>query len=325
MRFPAYRSRRLRRNASLRRLFQETRLSVTDLVQPVFVDETIKEPRDIAAMPGVSCLPLTELAREATDLFEVGVPAMILFGVPANKDEEASSAYADDGVVQQAVRLIKKEVPEILVITDVCLCEYMTHGHCGIVQDGEVLNDPTLDLLTRTARSHAEAGADIIAPSDMMDGRIGRIRAGLDEGGFGDIALMSYAVKYASSYYGPFREAAQSAPSFGDRQSYQMDPANVREALREAELDIDEGADILMVKPALPYLDIVTQLRDAFAYPLAVYQVSGEYAMIKAAAQNEWLDERKVVLESLVSMKRAGADLILTYYAKQAAKWLRLG
>ncbi len=316
------RPRRLRRNAAIRRLVRETRLDQADLIQPLFIDQNLDEPQPVESMPGVLRYSLNTIAAEAASIGEQGVSAVILFGIPSAKDERASQAYAADGVIQQSIAAIKDRVPELSVLTDVCLCEYMSHGHCGIIDGEKILNDPTLELLAKTALSHAEAGADMVAPSDMMDGRVGVIRHSLDENGFQDIPLMSYAVKYASAFYGPFRDAAASAPRFGDRASYQMDPANIREALREAELDVQEGADILMVKPALPYLDVLANLRQIHDVPLAAYHVSGEYAQLKAAAERGWLDEKRSVLEALTSIKRAGADLILTYYAKQAAEWL---
>lgn len=316
------RPRRLRRTDGLRRMMQETLLQPSHLIQPLFVDETATEARPIASMPGMMRYPLTEVAAAATAIYEAGVPAVILFGIPAQKDELASQAYAKTGVVQRGISAIKNAIPELQVITDVCLCEYMSHGHCGIVEGSEVLNDPSLKLLAQTALSHAEAGADMVAPSDMMDGRIAAIRHMLDENNFSQVPILSYAVKYASAFYGPFREAAESTPSFGNRATYQMDPANLREALREAELDVEEGADILLVKPAMSYLDIVFALRESFDVPLAAYHVSGEYAMLKAAAERGWVDEQQAVLEALTSIKRAGADLIVTYYAKQVAEWL---
>jgi len=325
-RFPAYRPRRLRRSPVLRKLVAETRLSAQQLVLPLFVRSGTGVRRSIEAMPGVFQLSPDEALRDTTKAHGAGVPAVLLFGIPDQKDNQASGAYAKDGIVQQAVRLLKKELPELLVITDVCLCEYMEHGHCGIVdQGGHVLNDPTLELLARSALSHAEAGADIVAPSDMMDGRVRAIRERLDDGGFADLPIMSYAAKFASAFYGPFREAAESAPKFGDRRSYQMDPANAEEALREVALDIQEGADIVMVKPALAYLDIIHRVKAEFGYPTAAYAVSGEYAMIKAAASKGWIDERAVIIESLLSMRRAGADILITYAAADVACWIREG
>jgi len=280
----------------------------------------IKEP--ISSMPGNYCFSIDELVKEVKEVHQLGIPAIILFGIPEKKDEMGSEAYAKDGIIQRAIRAIKDDVPEIIVITDVCLCEYTSHGHCGVIKDGDVDNDTTLKLLAKEAVSHAEAGADMVAPSDMMDGRVKAIREALDEAGFSHIPIMSYAVKYASAFYGPFREAAESAPQFGDRRSYQMDPPNAREAVREAQLDVAEGADIIMVKPALPYLDIIYRVKEAVNRPLACYNVSGEYAMLKAAIANGWLDEQRVILEALISIKRAGADLILTYFAKNVARWL---
>ena len=323
--FPAYRPRRLRQSAALRQLVAETHLSASQLVLPLFVRAGRKICRPIAAMPGVFQLSPDELLREAIRAHTLGVPAVLLFGIPDRKDAKASGAYAKNGIVQQAVRLLKKELPSLLVITDVCLCEYMEHGHCGVVKGGKILNDPTLKLLARAAASHAEAGADIVAPSDMMDGRVRAIRAELDRTGFADTPIMSYAAKFASAFYGPFREAAESAPKFGDRRSYQMDPANANEALREVALDIQEGADIVMVKPALAYLDLIYRVKTEFGYPTAAYAVSGEHAMIKAAAANGWIDERAVTLESLLAMRRAGADILITYAAAGAARWLKAG
>lgn len=315
-----FRPRRLRRQATLRKMVQETHLRREDFIYPMFVAPGQGVRQAVDAMPGVCRLSVDQLLKEAREVADLGLPAVLLFGLPQKKDETGSEAAAPKGAVQQAVRRLKKEVPALLVITDVCLCGYTSHGHCGLIQGGEVDNDASLEALAQVALSHAEAGADMVAPSDMMDGRVGAIREALDERGFEMLPIMSYAVKYASSFYGPFREAAESAPAFGDRRAYQMDPANAREALKEAALDVEEGADILMVKPALPYLDIVAQLAGEFDLPIAAYQVSGEYAMIKAAAQKGWLNEEAVMLESLTSIKRAGADLILTYFAKQAAK-----
>jgi porphobilinogen synthase len=325
--FPAYRPRRLRANPALRRLVSETHLNASQLVLPLFVRSGRKLRKPINAMPGVFQLSPDEMVREATRAVEAGVPAVLLFGIPDRKDTKASGAYARNGIVQQAVRLVKKELPELLVITDVCLCEYMSHGHCGIVHadahGAKILNDPTLKLLARTAASHAEAGADIVAPSDMMDGRVRAIRQELDRTGFSDTPIMSYAAKFASGFYGPFREAAESTPKFGDRRSYQMDAANANEALREVALDIAEGADMVMVKPALAYLDIIHRVKTQFGYPTAAYAVSAEYSMVKAAAANGWIDERAVTLESLLAMRRAGADILITYAATDVAKWLR--
>jgi len=324
--FPALRPRRLRQSAALRRLVCETRLSVEQLVLPLFVRNGKKVRKPIGAMPGVFQLSLDELLREARRAHLLGVPAVLLFGIPDQKDERASGAYAKNGIVQQAVRLLKKELPELLVITDVCLCEYMSHGHCGIVRaekrGAKIINDTTLNLLAFTAASHAEAGADIVAPSDMMDGRVRAIRASLDKSGLVDTPIMSYAAKFASAFYGPFREAAESTPKFGDRRSYQMDAANANEALREVALDIQEGADIVMVKPALAYLDLIHRVKTEFGYPTAAYAVSAEYSMVKAAAANGWIDERAVTMESLLAMRRAGADILITYAATDVAKWL---
>ena len=325
--FPIARPRRLRQSAVLRRFVRETLPSPQQLVLPLFVRSGKNVRRPIAAMPGVAQLSPDEAVREAAQAWALGVPAVLLFGIPDRKDAQASGAYAKNGIVQQAVRLLKKELPDLLVITDVCLCEYMSHGHCGLLQaqdkKGRVLNDPSLDLLARTALSHAEAGADIVAPSDMMDGRVRAIRQGLDDGGLTEIPILSYAAKYASAYYGPFREAAESAPQFGDRRSYQMDPANAAEAMREVALDIQEGADMVMVKPALAYLDILYRVKTEFGYPTAAYAVSAEYSMVKAAAQNGWIDERAVTLESYLAMRRAGADIVITYAAKEIAGWLK--
>ncbi|MEO8435785.1 MAG: porphobilinogen synthase [Pyrinomonadaceae bacterium] len=315
-----HRPRRLRTTENLRALVRETRLAPEDFILPLFACPGQNVRREIGSMPGVHNLSVDQIAREAESAYQTGVRGVILFGLPEKKDETATGAYADDGIVQQAVRAIRKSAPDMIVIADTCLCEYTSHGHCGVVRDGEVLNDESLELLARTAVSQAEAGAAIVAPSAMMDGQVGAIREALDEAGFEHVAIMAYAVKYASAFYGPFREAADSAPAFGDRRAYQMDAANAREALREAELDYSEGADFLMVKPATPYLDILKTLRDRFDLPLAAYHVSGEYAMIKAAAQKGWIDEQRVMMETLTSIKRAGADLILTYYAREIIK-----
>ena len=320
--FPVNRPRRLRQSPALRRLVSETQLNVAQLVLPLFARAGKKLRRPVAAMPGVFQMSPDEILREAAAARALGVPAVLLFGIPDRKDAKASGAYAAKGIVQQTVRLLKKEMPELLVITDVCLCEYMEHGHCGVVKGGKILNDPSLALLARTAASHAEAGADMVAPSDMMDGRVRAIRAALDEKGFTETPIMSYAAKFASAFYGPFREVAESTPQFGDRRSYQMDAANANEALREVALDIQEGADIVMVKPALAYLDILHRVKTEFGYPTAAYAVSGEYSMIKAAAAKGWIDERAVTLESLLAMRRAGADILITYAAKDAARWL---
>jgi porphobilinogen synthase len=321
--FPQVRMRRLRKNEPMRRLFRETSLGEDDLIYPLFVIHGRGVRHEVESMPGVFQCSVDKLAREAKEIAALGINAVLLFGIPQEKDEVGSSAYQTDGVIQQAIRAIKKAAPGLLVITDVCLCEYTSQGHCGLVVDGDVDNDKTLDLLARMALSHAEAGADIVAPSDMMDGRVKTIREALDKSGFVNLPIMSYAVKYASAFYGPFWDAAQSAPQFGDRRSYQMDSANVREALREAEQDVAEGADIIMVKPALAYLDVIRKVRDTFNHPIAAYNVSGEYSMVKAAASRGWIDERRVVMEILTSIKRAGADVIITYHAKDAARWLR--
>ena len=315
-----HRPRRLRRRAGLRGLVRETRLSRESLVLPLFACPGAGVRREVPSMPGVFNLSVDELACDAAVAFDAGVPAVILFGLPETKDEMASGAYAPKGIVQQAIRAVRRAAPEMTIIADTCLCEYTSHGHCGVVRDNEVLNDESLELLAQTAVSQANAGADIVAPSAMMDGQVGAIRDALDGSGLADTAIMSYAVKYASAFYGPFRDAAGSAPAFGDRRTYQMDPANAREALREAELDYTEGADILMVKPASTYLDIMRAVRDRFDLPLAAYHVSGEYAMIKAAAERGWIDEQRVMLETLTSIRRAGADIIITYYAREAAQ-----
>ena len=315
--------RRLRRTAALRGLVSETSLSPAHLIQPMFVvaGENVRE--DVDSMPGIERFSISELVAEATEVIATGVGSVLLFGIPSAKDETGTGAYDDEGVVQMAVRALKEAHPELTVITDVCLCEYTSHGHCGFVRDGEVDNDITVELLAKTAISHAEAGADAVAPSDMMDGRVGTIRFQLDEEGHSGVPIIAYSAKYASAFYGPFREAAESTPESGDRRGYQMDPANAEEAVREAELDLDEGADILMVKPATPYLDVVRRVKDATGAPVAAYHVSGEYSALKAAAQNGWLDERAAVLETLTSIRRAGADAIVTYYAKEAAAWLQ--
>jgi porphobilinogen synthase len=320
--FPLFRSRRLRRTEPLRNLVRETHISVRDLVYPLFIVEGNGQKQEIATMPGIFRYSIDMLPREIEGVAKLGIPAVILFGIPSNKDATGSGAYHPRGVIQQALRTVKQSVPELLIMTDVCLCEYTSHGHCGIVVDGYVDNDQTLKLLARTALSHAEAGVDIVAPSDMMDGRVKAIREALDEGGFNHIPILSYAAKYASAFYGPFREAAESTPQFGDRRSYQMDPPNWREALREVEQDIAEGADMIMVKPALAYLDVLQRVRNAFNCPLAAYNVSGEFAMVKAAAQRGWIDERPTILEILTAIKRAGADFIITYHAKEAASWV---
>lgn len=321
MPFPHTRLRRLRAGPALRALVRETELNTGDLIQPLFVRPGARLRRPIASLPGQFQLSVDELVREAATVAAAGVPGVILFGIPPAKDDRASQAYAPDGIIPRAVRALKKELPDLLVICDVCLCEYMSHGHCGLVRAGRVQNDPTLKLLAKTALAYAEAGADIIAPSDMMDGRVAAIRSALDGRGFSNTPILSYAAKYASAFYGPFRDAAESAPQFGDRTTYQMDPANRDEALREVALDLAEGADAVMVKPALPYLDIIRRVKDKFTVPVAAYQVSGEYAMVKAAANHGWLDERAAAREMLTGIKRAGADIILTYWAKEAARW----
>lgn len=320
--FPELRLRRMRRTEALRALVRETRVEVGDLVYPLFVVEGSQLKQEITSMPGIYRYSNDLIPEEVKDIAKLGIPAIILFGIPENKDEIGSSAYHPEGVVQQAIRTIKKVTPELLVMTDVCLCEYTSHGHCGIIVNGYVDNDKTLELLAKAALSYAEAGADVVAPSDMMDGRVKVIRQALDRNGFHHIPILAYAAKFASAFYGPFREAADCTPQFGDRRSYQMAPSNWREALREVEQDIAEGADMVMVKPALAYLDIVRKVRDTFNYPLAAYNVSGEYVMVKAAVKQGWLDEREIVLEILTAIKRAGADIIITYHAKDAARWL---
>jgi len=322
MSFPKHRPRRLRKNEIIRKMIRETTLSVDDLILPLFITFGKGKKIAIKSMPGHFQLSVDNLAKEVREISTLGIPAVILFGIPEHKDEVGSEAYNPKGIIQQAIKAIKSKMPELIVITDVCMCEYTSHGHCGIIKQGDVDNDATLELLAKEALSHAKAGADMVAPSDMMDGRVGAIRKILDENGFSNIPIMSYAAKYASAFYGPFREAAESTPQFGDRRSYQMDPANSDEALREVKLDIEEGADIVMVKPALPYLDIIKRIKDEFKYPVAAYNVSGEFAMIKAAEQLGWMDGQKAMMESLISIKRAGADLILTYFAKEAAKIL---
>jgi len=321
--FPTVRLRRTRQNEKLGGLVRETRLAVDQLIYPLFIAEGIHEPHEIASMPGIVQWPLEQLGREAERIASLGIPAVLLFGIPSEKDEVGSQAYNSRGIIQEAIRLLKSVNPEMLVITDVCLCEYTSHGHCGLIHNGSVQNDTSLELLARMALTHAEAGADLVAPSDMMDGRVGAIRHVLDEQGFNQTPIMAYSAKFASAFYGPFREAAGSTPQFGDRRAYQMDPSNVREALREVELDIAEGADIVMVKPAMAYMDVIRQVRDHYDLPVAAYNVSGEFAMIKAAAQNGWIDERRVAMEVLTGIKRAGADMIITYFAPDVAGWLR--
>ncbi|HXA95854.1 MAG TPA: porphobilinogen synthase [Candidatus Dormibacteraeota bacterium] len=325
MPFPVYRPRRLRESPLLRSMVRETVLRADDFVYPLFAvhGRGIREP--IGSMPGQYRLSIDEMLKECKDAASMGIPAVLLFGLPRDKDPRGSEAYAEDGIIQQAVRAVKDTIPDLLVITDVCLCEYTSHGHCGVVEDGRVKNDPSLELITRTAVSHAEAGADMVAPSDMMDGRVAAIREGLDESGFAETPIMAYSAKYASAFYGPFREAADSTPQFGDRRSYQMDPANSLEAMREVALDVDEGADIVMVKPALPYLDIIARVKGEFGLPVAAYSVSGEYAMLKAAGQLGWLDEDRAILEALTGIRRAGADIIITYFAKDAVRLIEQG
>jgi porphobilinogen synthase len=317
--FPLTRLRRLRRTGALRSLVRETRLNVDDLVYPLFVGPATQANDDLPALGRFS---VDDLSREAEELLGLGISAVILFGIPDEKDDEGSGAYAADGVVQRALRGLRERYPDLVLVTDVCLCEYTSHGHCGVIENGEVANDATVELLARTAVTHAQAGADVVAPSDMMDGRVAALRAALDEAGFAETPIVSYAAKYASAFYGPFREAAESTPSFGDRRGYQMDPANVREALRECEQDVAEGADVLIVKPALPNLDVIRAVRERFDLPVAAYNVSGEYAMVKAAAARGWLDERQAAIESLTAIKRAGADFVVSYWAKELAGWL---
>ncbi len=325
MPFPLYRPRRLRESPLLRSMVRETTLRADDFVYPLFAvhGRGVREP--IGSMPGQYRLSIDELLKECKDAASMGIPAVLLFGLPRDKDPRGTEAYAEDGIIQQAVRAVKDTIPDLLVITDVCLCEYTSHGHCGVVEDGRVKNDPSLELIARTAISHAEAGADMVAPSDMMDGRVAAIREGLDEGGFTETPIMAYSAKYASAFYGPFREAADSTPQFGDRRAYQMDPANALEAMREVALDVDEGADIVMVKPALPYLDIIARVKGEFGLPVAAYSVSGEYAMLKAAGQLGWLDEERAMIEALTGIRRAGADIIITYFAKDAARLIEQG
>jgi len=323
MSFPTHRGRRLRRNEALRRLVRETRLSPAGLIYPMFVCPGQNVRQEVSSLPGVFQQSADQIVEECREVESLGIPGIILFGLPEKKDARGMSSIAADGVVQRAIEAIRKAKLKLLVITDVCLCEYTDHGHCGVIENGEVANDATLDVLAKQAVSHARAGADIVAPSDMMDGRVGVIREALDEHKFENISILAYAAKYSSGFYGPFREAAQSTPQFGDRRGYQMDPANAREALREVEMDLDEGADMVMVKPALPYLDIIRRVRDEFDVPVAAYNVSGEYAMVKAAVQKGWLEERRVVTEILTGIQRAGAEIILTYHAKDAARWLR--
>ena len=321
--FPTVRLRRTRQNEKLRSLVRETHLSIEQLIYPLFIAEDINEPREVSSMPGIMNWPLESLGREAERIARLGIPAVLLFGIPAEKDEVGSQAYDSTGIIQQAIRRIKAAVPDLLVLTDVCLCEYTSHGHCGVIHNGVVQNDASLELLAQMALSHVEAGADVVAPSDMMDGRVGAIRHALDEQGFSQTPIMAYSAKFASGFYGPFREAAGSAPQFGDRRSYQMDPANGREALREVALDIAEGADIVMVKPAMAYMDVIREVRNHFDLPIAAYNVSGEYSMIKAAALNGWIDERRVAMELLTGIRRAGADMIISYFAPDVVRWLK--
>jgi porphobilinogen synthase len=322
---PLYRPRRLRESPLIRKMVRETTLRADDLVYPLFTmhGRGVREP--IASMPGQFRLSIDELLKECKDAASMGIPAVLLFGIPRDKDPRGTEAYAEDGIIQQAVRAVKETIPDLLVVTDVCLCEYTSHGHCGVVEEGRIKNDPSLELIARTALSHVEAGADVVAPSDMMDGRVGAIREALDESGYQETPIMAYSAKYASAFYGPFREAAGSTPQFGDRRSYQMDPANAVEALREVALDIDEGADIVMVKPALAYLDIISRVKAEFGLPVAAYSVSGEYAMIRAAGQFGWIDEERVMLEALTGIRRAGADIVITYFAKDAARLIEQG
>jgi porphobilinogen synthase len=325
MPYPLYRPRRLRELPLVRKMVRETRLEIANLIYPLFTlhGRGVREP--IASMPGQWRLSIDELLKECKDAQSMGIPGVLLFGIPLEKDARGSEAYAEDGIIQQAVRAVKETIPDLLVITDVCLCEYTSHGHCGVVEDGRVKNDPTLELIARTALSHVEAGADMVAPSDMMDGRVAAIREALDEAGYQETPIMAYSAKYASAFYGPFREAAGSAPQFGDRRSYQMDPANAAEAMREVALDVDEGADIVMVKPALAYLDVIARVKAEFGLPVAAYSVSGEYAMIRAAGQLGWVDEERVMVEALTGIRRAGADIIITYFAKDLARLIEQG
>ncbi len=325
MPYPLYRPRRLRESPLVRKMVRETALRTDDLVYPLFTlhGRGVREP--IPSMPGQFRLSIDELLKECKDAASMGIPAVLLFGIPQEKDARGSEAYAEDGIIQQAVRAVKETIPDLLVITDVCLCEYTSHGHCGVVEDGRVRNDPTLELISRTALSHVEAGADMVAPSDMMDGRVAAIREALDESGYQEAPIMAYSAKYASAFYGPFRDAAGSAPQFGDRRAYQMDPANAVEAMREVALDVDEGADIVMVKPALAYLDIISRVKTEFGLPVAAYSVSGEYAMIRAAGQLGWIDEERVMVEALTGIRRAGADIIITYFAKDLARLIEQG
>ena len=320
--FPQVRLRRLRELPALRRMVQETRLSVQDFIYPIFVTHGRDVKDEIGPMPGIYQLSLDHLIAEVGEVAELGIPGVLLFGIPAKKDAEGSEAYEDDGIIQEAIRVIKQTAPELMVATDVCLCEYTDHGHCGVIENGRVDNDRTLDLLAKSAICQAEAGADIVAPSAMMDGQVGALRTALDSSGFEDTPIMAYSAKYSSGFYGPFRVAAASAPQFGDRSGYQMDPPNVRQAMREIEQDIEEGADVVMVKPALAYLDVLAEAKRTFPYPTAAYNVSGEYSMVKAASENEWIDGRRITIEILTAIKRAGADLIISYHSKETARWL---
>jgi porphobilinogen synthase len=323
MTFPVQRPRRLRQNEAIRNLVRETQPSTHGLIYPMFVCPGTNVRAEVSSMPGIAQQSADQLVEEAREVADLGIPGVILFGLPEHKDETGTEGYIASGVVQRATEAIRKARPELLVVTDVCLCEYTSHGHCGVIEDGKVANDATNELLAEMALSHARAGAHIVAPSDMMDGRVGAIRKKLDAAGFFDVVILSYAAKYCSGFYGPFREAAQSAPQFGDRRSYQMDPGNAREALKEVAMDLEEGADIIMVKPALPYLDVIHRVREAFNVPVAAYNVSGEYAMVKAAAQNGWIDEKRVVMEIFTGIERAGASIVLTYHAKDLARWLK--
>ena len=323
MSFPTHRPRRLRRTEALRGLVRETQLSTHGLIYPMFACPGKKVRTEVSSMPGIFQQSADQIVEECREVADLGVPGVILFGLPEHKDETGSEAASPKAAVQRSIEAIRKAKLDLLVVTDVCLCEYTSHGHCGVIKDGQILNDPSIELLANAALSHARAGADLVAPSDMMDGRVGAIRRKLDEKGFQDVAILSYAAKYGSAFYGPFREAAQSTPQFGDRRSYQMDPANAREALREVALDLEEGADIIMVKPALPYLDIIARVRERFDVPVAAYNVSAEFSMVKAAAQKGWIDEQRIVLEILTGIQRAGASIILTYHAKDAARWLK--
>jgi porphobilinogen synthase len=321
--YPTMRLRRTRQTENLRNLVGETYLSISQFIYPLFVSEAIAKPKEIATMPGIKQWTVQSIVKESKRAYDLGIPAVLLFGIPKKKDATGSEAYSKNGIIQQTIKILKRNIPELLVITDICLCEYTDHGHCGVIQNETIENDTSVKLLAQMALSHIQAGADMVAPSDMMDGRVGAIRKTLDKHGYNETPIMAYSAKYASSFYGPFREAAQSAPQFGDRKSYQMDPRNIREAMREIELDIQEGADIIMVKPALAYLDVIQRAKQTFNHPLAAYNVSGEFSMIKAAAKNGWIDEKRVVMEVLTGIKRAGADIIISYFAPQVAEWLQ--